>query len=104
MVEGSEQIRPEPSAERVAGFASRSILRMLSDRGIPANEVVVTQAELKGSGERAVWVISVLRGREQASHSFPPELIDKVLTRGPSREWHEELRKLLERVGVALPA
>lgn len=95
--------RSEPSAERVTGAASRSIMGMLSERGVPANEVVVTKAERRGTGEGAVWVISVLRGRERASRRFAPELVEKVLTRGPDAEWNGELRTLLEEVGVAFP-
>lgn len=95
--------RPESAAEQVSGAASRTILEMLSDHGIPANEVVVTKAERRGAGDNAAWVISVLRGRKRASHRFAPELVDKVLTHGPDRDWRTELRMLLEQVGVAFP-
>lgn len=103
MAEPSDEIRPDPTPERVSGLISRAILEILSDHGIAANELVVTGAELRGTGDRAAWVISVLRGRESAEYRFAPELIEKVLTRGPSAEWRQELRKLLGNVGLAFP-
>lgn len=92
-----------PSPGQVTGAASQAVVRILSDRGVPANELVVTQAERKGSGEGASWVITVLRGRERASHEFPLELVDKVLARGPCQEWYVEVSRLLESAGVAFP-
>ena len=103
MVENPRNDSADATAERVSGAASRGIMSLLSDRGVPANEVVVTRAEQRGMGERAEWVVSVLRGRERASHGISPELVDKVLARGPCDEWYSELRKLLEKVGVAFP-
>ena len=79
-------------------------MRLLSDRGVPANELVVTGAERRGDGERASWVVTVLRGRQRASHSFPMELVDKVLARGPCKEWYAEVGRLLEAAGMAFPA
>jgi hypothetical protein len=78
-------------------------MRLLSDRGVPANELVVTCAERRGSGERASWVVTVLRGREQSSHEFSMELVDKVLARGPCKEWYVEVGQLLETAGLAFP-
>lgn len=97
------QSRSESVAEQVSGAASRTILQMLGDRGIPANEVVVTKAERRGTGEGAAWVVSVLRGRERATHRFGPELVEKVLTQGPDRAWRDEIRQMLEQVGVVFP-
>ncbi len=93
-----------PSPARVTGAASQAVVRILSDRGVPANELVVTEAERSGSGEGAFWVITVLRGRERASHEFPLELVDKVLARGPCHEWYAEVTRLLESAGVAFPS
>ncbi len=73
---------------------------MLSDRGVPANEVVVTRARRRGSGERAAWVVTVLRGTKRGSHAFASELVGRVLEGGPSGEWYDEVRKLLGSVGV----
>lgn len=88
---------------RVTGATSRAVMRLLADRGVPANELVVTSAERRGSGERASWVVTVLRGRERASHEFPMELVDKVLARGPCKEWYVEVGRLLEAAGLAFP-
>lgn len=79
-------------------------MRLLSDRGVPANEVVVTSAERRGEGEHAAWVVTVLRGRERATHSFSMELVDKVLARGPCKEWYVEVGRLLEAAGMTFPA
>lgn len=92
-----------PSPARVTGAASRAVVQMLSDRGVPANELVVTCAERRGEGEGASWVVTVLRGRARASHSFPMELVDKVLARGPCKEWYVEVGQLLEAAGMAFP-
>ena len=78
-------------------------MRILSDRGVPANELVVTEAHRKSGMEGAAWVITVLRGRERSSHEFPLELVDKVLARGPCQEWYLEVSRLLENAGVAFP-
>ena len=93
-----------PSSARVTGAASRAIVRLLSDRGLPANELVVTNAQRLNNGEGSFWVVTVLRGREQRSHEFAPELIDKVLARGPCDEWYSEVFHMLEAAGVAFPA
>jgi hypothetical protein len=93
-----------PAPTRVTGATSRAVVRLLSDRGVPANELVVTHAERRGAGERASWVVTVLRGREQASHEFPLELVDKVLACGPCKEWYGEVSRLLEAAGMAFPA
>ncbi len=92
------------SRNRVTGVASLAVVRLLSDQGVPANEVVVTRAEPQGSGEASSWSVSVLRGREVASRSFPTELVDKVLTGGPNKEWYSEVGRLLEAVGMGFPA
>ncbi len=92
------------SAARVSGAASRAVIRLLSDRGVPANEVVVTSAERRGAAERGSWVVTVLRGREKVSHTFSMELVDKVLARGPCKEWYVEVGRLLEAAGMAFPA
>ncbi len=92
-----------PSPTRVAGAASRAIIRLLSDRGVPANELVVTGAVRQGNGEGASWIVTVLRGREHASYTFPLELVDKVLARGPCEEWYSEVGRMLEAAGVAFP-
>lgn len=92
-----------PSPARVTGAASRAVMQILSDRGVPANELVVTEAERRGATEGAAWVITVLRGRERSSHEFAPELVDKVLARGPCQEWYAEVSRLLENAGVAFP-
>ncbi len=93
-----------PSPARVTGATSRAVVRLLSDRGVPANELVVTSAERRGDGERESWVVTVLRGRHRASHSFSLELVDKVLARGPCKEWYLEVGQLLEAAGMAFPA
>ena len=93
-----------PSSARVTGAASRAIVRLLSDRGVPANELVVTSAERQTNGDGALWVVTVLRGREQRSYEFAPELVDKVLARGPCDEWYSEVFRMLEAAGVAFPA
>ncbi len=67
---------------------------------MPANEVVVTQAQRRGSGERAAWVVTVLRGHKRGSHAFPLDLVERVLEGGPSGEWYDEVRKLLRSAGV----
>jgi len=92
-----------PSPVRVSGAASRAIVRLLSDRGVPANELVVTSAERQSNGEGAAWVVTVLRGREQASFTFSLELVDKVLARGPCDEWYDEVCRMVEATGVAFP-
>ena len=92
------------SPGRVTGAASQAVMRILSDRGVPANELVVTEAERSGGGEGGAWVITVLRGRERASHEFPLELVNKVLARGPCQEWYLEVSRMLENAGVAFPA
>ncbi|UCF18248.1 MAG: hypothetical protein JSU87_09805 [Gemmatimonadota bacterium] len=94
----------EPAPTRVSGVASRAVVRLLSERGVPANELVVTRAERHDAGERASWVVTVLRGRAKASHEFPPELVDRVLARGPCQEWYTEVSRLLQAAGVAFPA
>jgi hypothetical protein len=91
-----------PPSVRVAGAASRAIVRLLSDRGVPANELVVTSAERQTNGDGTYWVVTVLRGRDQQSYEFAPELIDKVLARGPCDEWYSEVFRMLEAAGVAL--
>jgi hypothetical protein len=78
-------------------------MRLLSDRGVPANELVVTGAERRGEGEGAAWVVTVLRGRARTSHAFAQELVDKVLAMGPCQEWYAEVRRLLEAAGLAFP-
>ncbi len=88
---------------RVAGMASRAVVRLLSDRGVPANELVVTGAVRRGDGEAASWVVTVLRGRERSSYAFALELVDKVLARGPCEEWYVEVGRLLEAAGLAFP-
>ena len=93
-----------PSSARVTGAASRAIVRLLSDRGLPANELVVTSAERQTNGDGALWVVTVLRGREQRRYEFAPELVDKVLARGPCDEWYSEVFRMLEASGVAFPA
>jgi hypothetical protein len=93
-----------PSPARVTGATSRAVVRLLSDRGVPANELVVTNAERRGDGESASWVVTVLRGRDRSSHSFSMELVDKVLARGPCQEWYLEVDQLLEAAGLAFPA
>ncbi len=92
------------SPSRVSGAASRAVVRLLADHGIPANELVVTGAECRGDGDAASWVVSVLRGRHKASHAFSMELVDKVLARGPCKEWYTEVSRLLEAAGLAFPA
>ena len=92
-----------PSATRVTGAATQAVVRLLSDRGVPATEVVVTHAERQGNGEGGAWVITVLRGRERRTHSFPMELVDKVLARGPCEEWYAEVGRMLEVAGMAFP-
>lgn len=94
----------ETAPTRVSGVASRAVVRLLSERGVPANELVVTGAERRQAGEGASWVVTVLRGRERASHEFPPELVDRVLARGPCQEWYSEVSRLLQAAGVAFPA
>lgn len=91
------------SATQVAGLTSRAVVRLLSDRGVPANEVVVTRAQRRGVGDGGPWVVTVLRGRKQGSHEFPPELVDGVLDNGPSEEWYDEVGRLLRAVGVGFP-
>jgi hypothetical protein len=91
------------SPARVTAAASQAVVRLLSDRGVPANELVVTRAERRGNGDAATWVVTVLRGREQASHAFPMELVDRVLARGPCDEWYAEVSRLLEAAGLAFP-
>lgn len=76
---------------------------MLSNRGVPANELVVTNAERQGNGEGESWVVTVLRGRETASHEFSTDLVDKVLARGPCDEWYVEVSRMLEAAGMAFP-
>lgn len=92
-----------PAPYRVTGATSRAVVRLLSDRGVPANELVVVSAERRGQGERASWVVTVLRGRQQSSHAFSMELVDKVLARGPCKEWYVEVGHLLEAAGLAFP-
>ena len=92
-----------PSPLRVTGATSLAVVHLLSDQGVPANEVVVTRAERHGSGNAACWSVSVLRGREIASHSFRMELVEKVLARGPDKEWYSEVGQLLEAVGMGFP-
>jgi hypothetical protein len=99
----SSQRNGGPAPYRVTGATSRAVVRLLADRGVPANELVVTSAERRGSGERASWVVTVLRGRQQSSHSFSMELVDKVLARGPCKEWYVEVEHLLEAAGLAFP-
>ncbi len=100
MVDSLPQQDEECSPARVAGITSRAVIRLLSDRGVPANEVVVTRAQRRGSGERAAWVVTVLRGTKQGSHAFSSELVGRVLGGGPSAEWYDEVGKLLGSVGV----
>ena len=92
------------SPTRVTGVASRAVVRLLSDQGVPANEVVVTRAERHGSGEGACWAVTVLRGRELASREIPIDLVDQVVATGPCQEWYTEVSHLLEDVGMAFPA
>ena len=92
-----------PTPYRVTGATSRAVMRLLADRGVPANELVVTGAERRGSGERSCWVVTVLRGRQRSSHEFSLELVDKVLARGPCKEWYVEVGRLLEAAGLAFP-
>jgi hypothetical protein len=49
-------------------------------------------------------VVTVLRGREAASHEFSLELVDKVLARGPCDEWYIEVGRMLEAAGMTFPA
>jgi hypothetical protein len=95
---------PEPVPTRVSGVTSRAVVRLLADRGVPANELVVTGAQRQEAGDHASWVVTVLRGRDQVSHAFAPELVDKVLAKGPCPEWYTEVGRLLEAAGVAFPA
>lgn len=92
-----------PAPSRVSGAASLAVVRVLSDHGVPANELVVTGAERHGSGPGATWVVTVLRGRKRASYAFPIELVDKVLARGPCEEWYSEVGRMLETAGLAFP-
>ncbi len=92
-----------PSPLRVTGATSLAVVHLLSDQGVPANEVVVTRAERHGSGNAACWSVSVLRGREIGSHSFRMELVEKVLASGPDKEWYSEVGQLLEAVGMGFP-
>jgi hypothetical protein len=87
----------------VTGAATQAVVRLLSERGVPATEVVVTRAERESNGDGDVWVITVLRGRERRTHSFPTELVDKVLARGPCEEWYAEVGRMLEVAGMAFP-
>jgi type IV pilus biogenesis protein CpaD/CtpE len=100
----TSQNNGSPSANRVTGAATQAVVRLLSDRGVPATEVVVTRAERLSNGESGSWVITVLRGRERKSHAFPEELVDKVLARGPCDEWYTEVGRMLEVAGMAFPA
>lgn len=93
-----------PAPGRVTGITSRAVVRLLSERGVPANEIVVVGAERRGTEDHASWLVTVLRGRERASHEFSLELVDKVLARGPCQEWYAEVGRLLEAAGVAFPA
>ena len=89
---------------RVTGAASHAVVFLLSNQGVPANEVVVTAAERRGDASNGSWVVTVLRGREQASHSFSGELVEKVLARGPCQEWYVEVGRLLEAAGMTFPS
>ena len=100
----SSQRNGGPSAARVTGAASRAVVDLLSNRGVPANEVVVTRAECNGDGDGSSWHVTVLRGRERATHTFSTELVDKVLARGPCKEWYAEVGRLLEAAGMTFPA
>lgn len=93
-----------PSAARVTGVTSQAIVRLLSDRGVPANELVVTSAERNDDSDGANWTITVLRGRSQATYALPLDLVDKVLARGPDEEWYGEVGRMLEAAGMAFPA
>jgi hypothetical protein len=93
-----------PLPTRVSGVTSQAVVQLLSSRGVPANELVVTRAERQGNGEGESWVVTVLRGREAASHEFPLELVDKVLARGPCDEWYTEVGRMLEAAGMSFPA
>jgi hypothetical protein len=92
------------SPARVTGVTSQAVVHLLSDRGVPANELVVTRAERRGNAEAASWVVTVLRGRQQATHAFPMELVDQVVARGPCEEWYAEVGRLLAAAGMAFPA
>ncbi len=94
----------EASPARVTRAASSAVVRLLSNWGVAASEVVVTRAEQRGTGEAACWSVCVLRGRQQGSYDFPIELVDKVLQRGPNKEWYSEVGHLLEAVGMTFPA
>lgn len=89
---------------RVSGVTSQAVVQLLSSRGVPANELVVTRAERRGNGEGESWVVTVLRGRKPASHEFPQELVDRVLARGPCDEWYAEVSRMLEAAGMSFPA
>lgn len=91
------------SSARVSGMTSRAVVRLLSDRGVPANELVVTRAERQGNGEGG-WVVTVLRGRTEATHEFSDALVGKVLAGGPCNEWYSEVSHLLRAAGVEFPA
>lgn len=85
-------------------MTSQAVVQLLSKRGVPANELVVTGAERQGNGEGDNWVVTVLRGREPAHHAFPQELVDRVLARGPCDEWYAEVSRMLDAAGMSFPA
>ena len=80
------------------GFAAGATMRNAGSTA--ALRFRAQEEERDGSVHR---VVTVLRGRQRSSHEFSLELVDKVLARGPCKEWYVEVGRLLEAAGLAFP-